>query len=184
MKPGSLRWYDVIYFPQVEDVDFEYTPDLYNYWTLNLTGLALGDEKQAINVTFGAGAVFDHASYGRGAALSVNAYKRLIEISGATPVTLLDPWGVNNGNQTFYEIPCDKTEALPEIKYYFQGDKKPWVVVPSNYVQEAEGKCVFNVRTLGFGDMIAGNFGETFARDKVTVLDFQNLRVGLADARF
>ncbi|KAF8469061.1 eukaryotic aspartyl protease [Kalaharituber pfeilii] len=178
---GNIRWYDVIHFPEVNVIDFEYHPAVYNYWTLNLTGLSIGNEKQAINKTHGAGAVFDHASYGRGAPLSENAYARLIAIAGATPVKLADPWSVNNGNQTFHSIPCWKKYLLPDLKYWFEDDKEPWIIKSRNYVDEVEGKCVLNVRTLGYGDMIIGNFGETFNRDKYTILDFENLRVGISN---
>ncbi|KAL2001853.1 hypothetical protein VTN02DRAFT_1118 [Thermoascus thermophilus] len=180
---GDVIWYDVIPFPVVNVVDFVYSPAVYNYWTLGLTRFSLGEEDQPLNRTTGAGAVFDHASYGRGAPMSANAYRRLIDLSGATPITLESP--PNNGNQSFYQIDCDRTESLPPLKYEFRGSDKVWEIRPSNYVEDlGDGTCVFNVRVLGDGDMIIGNFGETFAKDKYVLLDFEKLRVGIADVNW
>ena len=179
---GKIHWYDSIIPIEVNEIDFVYKPPVFNYWALNLTAFAIGDEMQAIDQTYEGTAVFDHASYGRGAPLSVNAYINLITWTQATPVILADAWGVNNGNQTLFEIPCttDLT-TLPDLKYWFQDDPKPWIITPSNYVSQAEDRCVLNIRTLGYGDMIIGNFGETFLRDKYFIMDFGNLRVGLSD---
>ena len=58
---GKLFWYDIIFLPEINTVDFVYKPGVYNYWTLNLTGLSIGDKPQALNEANGAGAVFDHA---------------------------------------------------------------------------------------------------------------------------
>ncbi|KAL8908892.1 MAG: hypothetical protein Q9171_005264 [Xanthocarpia ochracea] len=176
---GELSWYDIIFFPEVNVVDFVYAPAIYNYWTLNLTQLTLGDKVQALNESTGAGAVFDHASYGRGAPLSVNAYAELIATTGATPITLDSP--PNNGNQSFYQVNCTTVTTFPPIRYQFQGHEKVWEITPSNYVEKLDDICVLNVRTLGDGDFIAGNFGETFAKDKYVVLDFEKNKVGLAD---
>ena len=180
---GEISWYDVELFPEVNTVDFVYEPALYNYWALKLTQLSLGDKVQGLNKSTGAGAIFDHASYGRGAPLSVNAYQELISMSGATPVTLES--SLNNGNQSFYRVDCDKTKTLPPIKYRFAGPKKDWEITPSNYVDDVgNNTCVLNVRTLGDGDMIAGNFGETFAKDKYILFNFEKLKVGIADLRW
>ena len=179
---GKIHWYDSIIPLMVNEINFEFDPPIFNYWTVNLTSFSIGDEKQAINKTYGGSAIFDHASYGRGAPISVNAYNNLIEMTHATPVTLDDPWGVNNGNQSFYEIPCSTDmSSLPDLKYWFEDDARPWVITPSTYIAHAEGKCVFDVRTLGYGDMIMGNFGETFLRDKYLILDFEKLKIGLSD---
>lgn len=179
---GELSWYDIIFFPEVNTVDFVYKPGIYNYWTLNLTGLSVGDKAQALNESTGAGAVFDHASYGRGAPLSVNAYEDLISTTGATPISLKSP--PNNGNQSFYEVDCDKVPTFPSIKYQFGGSNRAWDIVSSNYIEKMDGACVLNIRTLGDGDMIAGNFGETFAKEKYVVFDFETNKVGLADLRW
>lgn len=150
-----------------------------------MTQLRLGDEVMALNESTGAGAIFDHASYGRGAPLSVDAYDRLVQTSGATPITLEDPLAVNNGNQSFYRVDCNKTAELPPIRYQFAASDKEWEIIPANYVDDfGNGTCVLNVRTLGFGDMIAGNFGETFAKDKYVIFDFEKLKVGLADLKW
>ncbi len=163
-------------------VDFEYDPPLYNYWALPLTKMTLGDEEQAINRTTGAGAIFDHASYGRGAPLSENAYNRLISIAGGKPIELEDP--PNNGNQSWVQIDCDKTDSLPPIKYQFGKGTKKWEIVPRNYVENfGNDVCVLNIRTLGEQDMVAGNFGETFAKDKYIVFDFEKLKVGVGSLR-
>ena len=179
---GGISWYDIEMFEEVNTVDFVYKPPIYNYWTLKLTELSLGDKVQAINKSTGAGAIFDHASYGRGAPLSVNAYEELVSTSGATSITLdLPP---NNGNQSFYEVNCDSVDTLPPIKYQFGGSERVWEVTPSNYVENMNNTCVLNIRTLGDGDMIAGNFGETFAKDKYIIFDFEKLKVGLGDLRW
>ncbi|KAL8818968.1 MAG: hypothetical protein Q9223_002509 [Gallowayella weberi] len=176
---GALSWYDIDFFPEVNVVDFVYEPALYNYWTLNLTKLSLGDKPQALNESTGAGAIFDHASYGRGAPLSVNAYAELIAATAATPITLDSP--PNNGNQSFYRVDCATAATFPPIRYQFQGHERLWEITPSNYVEKLGDLCILNVRTLGDGDFIAGNFGETFAKDKYVVFDFEKNKVGLAD---
>lgn len=181
---GDIHWYKNVISPEVNVVDFEYKPEVFNYWAVTLSKFAVGNEVQAINQTTGATGVFDHASYGRGAPLSLNAYARLVQVANATPVVLANAWGVNNGNQTFYEIPCTEKTKLPDLKYWFEKDSKPWVIKSSNYVDEVEGKCVLNVRTLGYGDMIIGNLGETFARDKYLIFDFEKLRVGISDVKW
>lgn len=179
---GDISWYDIESFPEVNEVDFVYKPGVYNYWTLKLTALSLGDKIQEVNESTGAGAIFDHASYGRGAPLSVNAYQELVSICGATPITLDSP--PNNGNQSFYEVECDKVDTFPSIKYQFGGHERVWKIAPSNYVEKMNHTCILNIRTLGTGAMIAGNFGETFAKDKYVVFDFEKLKVGLADLRW
>ncbi len=176
---GRISWHDVIRFPLVNVLDFIYDPPQYQYWTIALTGLSIGDEPQAINRTAGAGAVFDHASYGRGAPLSVKAYAHLVNVTQAKPINTTDP--INNGGGPFFEVDCNRTSTFPPIKYRFGGDRKAWEIPPKHYVDRAsDGKCVLNVRTLGSGDMVIGNFGETFLKDKYVIMDFEKLRVGLA----
>lgn len=181
---GDIFWYDVEFFPEVNIVDFVYAPAVYNYWTLRLTGLSIGDSVMALNTSAGgAAAIFDHASYGRGAPLSVNAYQELVSVSGASPITLASP--LNNGNQSFFQVDCSHVSTLPPIKYQFAGSQRDWQIESSNYVDDVgNNTCVLNVRTLGDGDMIAGNFGETFAKDKYVVFDFAKLKVGLADIKW
>ncbi|KAJ9244366.1 hypothetical protein DTO169E5_1971 [Paecilomyces variotii] len=177
---GGVTWYDVIQFPEVNVVDFVYNPALLEYWAVGLTQFSIGDEVQPLNTTVGSAAVFDHASYGRGAPMSVNAYQKLINLSGATPIKLDSP--PNNGNQSWYQIDCNKTQSLPPLKYQFSGSSKVWEIIPSNYVEKLDnGVCVLNVRTLGDGDWVIGNFGETFSKDKYVIFDFEKLKVGLAD---
>ena len=177
---GEITWYDNFVFPEVNIVDFVYSPALLNYWALPLTKLSLGEEEQALNESAGAAAIFDHASYGRGAALSVNAYNRLIEITDAKPVTLTS--SPNNGNQSFVQVDCGRSSTFPVLKYQFGEATRIWQIPPSHYVENVgNDTCVLNVRTLGDGDMIIGNFGETFAKDKYVLFDFEALKVGLAD---
>ncbi|KAL8848091.1 MAG: hypothetical protein Q9221_006893 [Calogaya cf. arnoldii] len=178
---GHLLWYDIEFFPEVNNVDFVYEPAIYNYWTLNLTSLSLGDQVQSLNQSTGAGAVFDHASYGRGAPLSINAYKELVSATAATSITLDSP--PNNGNQSFYQVDCANVDTFPPIRYQFGGSERVWEIIPSNYVEVLNDACVLNVRTLGDGDFIVGNFGETFAKDKYIVFDFEKNKVGLADLK-
>lgn len=180
---GEISWYDNVFFSEVNIVDFVYAPALYNYWALRLTRVSIGDSVIALNESTGAGAIFDHASYGRGAPLSVNGYQELVSLSGATPITPVSP--LNNGNQSFFQVDCAKVETLPPIKYRFAGSQKEWQIIARNYVDDVgNNTCVLNVRTLGDGDMIAGNFGETFAKDKNVIFDFSKLRVGLADTKW
>lgn len=73
--------YDVIHYPLVNDDG--YSPALYNYWALNINKSCLRDEEQALNKTTGASAIFGHAPYGRGAAISVNAYERMVNVRDA-----------------------------------------------------------------------------------------------------
>lgn len=160
-----------------------YSPGYFDYWTLGLTGLSLGNEPQALNKTTGAGAVLDNASYGRGAALSANAYKNLIALASATPVVLANP--PNNGENAFYQFDCVKTAELPPIKYQFAGSKREWEILSKNYVTDSgNGTCVLNVRVVGDGDWVIGNMGETFAIDKYIIMDFETLKIGLADFKW
>ncbi|EON66087.1 hypothetical protein W97_05330 [Coniosporium apollinis CBS 100218] len=180
---GKALWYDNIVFPEVNNVDFKFSPAVINYWALDLTSMKIGNESQAINKTHGAGAIFDNASYGQGAPLSVDAYERLIALSDAKPITLEAP--PNNGNQSWYEVDCSKKESLPPLKYQFAGHAKEWEIIPSHYVDDiGNNTCVLNVRTLGFGDMLIGNFGDTFAKDKYIMFDFDKLQVGIADLKW
>ncbi|GAB1212185.1 hypothetical protein ATERTT37_001315 [Aspergillus terreus] len=184
---SPILWYDNIVFPPVNEIEFVYQPAVYNYWALRLTRHLIGDEEQALNTSIGGnpGAIFDHASYGRGVPMSENSYRRLIEITGGRPVVLDANAAPNNGNQSFVSVNCEKVPSFPNVKYVFEGHDRVWEVTPANYVErrEVDGKevCVLNVRTLGEGDWIIGNFGETFAKDKVVLFDFEKLRVGLAD---
>ena len=182
---GDLTWYNVIKFPEVNDVDFPFGPAIINYWATELTQLSLGDEIQALNHTTVSGtsaAIFDYASQGRGAPLSANAYKSLLSKAGATPVALAAP--PNNGHQPFFQVDCTKAQSLPPIKYQFAGNHRTWEILAQDYVaQMGDGTCVLNVRTVGEGDFNVGNFGETFLKNKYVVFDFDQLRVGLADLK-
>lgn len=168
---------------EVNVVDFVYKPGFFDYWTLRLTSLSLGDKPQGLNQSTGAAVVFDHASFGRGAALSANAYQNLIALVSAEPILLASP--PNNGIQPFYSFDCAKMSSLVPIKYQFAGNRKAWEITPKHYVTDyGNGTCVFNVRVLGDGDFIIGNLGETFAMDKYIIMDFQRLRVGIADVKW
>jgi hypothetical protein len=151
-----------------------------------LDSLKIGNEKQKIEPTSdksGKGAIFDHASYGRGTPLTPNAYLRLVTLTNAKPITLLEP--PNNGNQSFYSVECAKTDTFPSLSYKFEGQDKEWVVTPKHYVEKvANGTCVLNVRTLATGDKFIGNFGETFSKDKYVIFDFENLKVGLGEMKW
>ena len=71
----------------VNHVNFVYETTLYNYWTLNLTSLSLGDQVQSLNQSTRAGAIFDHPSYGlRAPRLSTSAYKELVSATAATSI--------------------------------------------------------------------------------------------------
>ncbi|KAK0547126.1 hypothetical protein OC846_004982 [Tilletia horrida] len=182
---GVVTWYDNIDPSQTEvnSVDFIYEPAVYNYWTLRLSSLKLGGEVQAINKTVVPAVVFDHATYGRGAALSNAAYASLIAKAGATPVELTQK--PNNGNQTFYEFDCTKTASLPNITYTFAGNRREWNITAPNYVvpnPNNASSCILDIRVVGEGQAYEiGNFGETFAKDKYIIFDFDRLRVGIAD---
>lgn len=187
---NPVLWYDNIVFPPVNDIDFEYEPAVYNYWAVRLTQHLIGDEVQALNTSTSIGgnpaAIFDHASYGRGVPMSENSYARLIEITGGQSITLDEDSAPNNGNQSFVSVDCAKVPSFPSVKFVFEGHERVWEVVPENYVEildlgKKEQVCVLNVRTLSEGDFVIGNFGETFAKDKVVLFDFEKLKVGLAD---
>ncbi|KAE8223766.1 hypothetical protein CF319_g3238 [Tilletia indica] len=185
---GPITWYDNIdpSTTEVNSVDFIYEPAVYNYWTLRLTQLKLGNEVQAINQTVVPGVVFDHATYGRGAALSNAAYANLVQKVNGTAVQLDQK--PNNGNQTFYEFDCTLKNALPPITYTFAGSRREWSIIPNNYVvphPTDNTSCILDIRVVGEGQAYEiGNFGETFAKDKYVIFDFNTLRVGLADLRW
>ncbi|KFZ03041.1 hypothetical protein V502_11286 [Pseudogymnoascus sp. VKM F-4520 (FW-2644)] len=180
---GGIEWYSIINFTAVNSEDFIYDPGFYDYWTVPLSSLSLGDEPQALNKSTGSAAVFDHASYGRGAALSDNAYLNLVKKAGATKIVMASP--PNNGEQDFFEFDCARTASLPPIKYQFGKNKRYWEILPRNYVVDYKnGTCVLDIRTLGDEDFIIGNFGETFSKDKYVLMDFEKRRVGISDVKW
>ncbi|KAK2746042.1 hypothetical protein FQN57_003382 [Myotisia sp. PD_48] len=186
----GIEWINTIIFPPVNDIDFIYNPAMYNYWSIPVTKHLIGNEEQPLNKTTGAAVVFDHASYGRGAALSVGSYKRLVSITNAQPVTLTQKTTPNNGKQKYYSVDCGKVNSFPPIKYQFGKWRRVWSILPRHYVHKAttqDGKdvCVLNVRVIGQGEnFIIGNLGENFAKDKVILFDALNNKVGLADFRY
>ena len=182
---NGLTWYSIVDVPEVNTVDFPFSPGVYNYWSTRVTQLSLDDEVEPLNTTRTgrAAAIFDYASRGRGAPLSTDAYYDLVARSNATAITLQNP--PNNGMQAFYQVDCSKIYSLPTIKYQFGGNNKTWEIVPENYIEEVSaGVCVLNVRTVGSGDFELGNFGETFLKDKYIVFDFETNRVGLTDVSY
>ncbi|PTB70125.1 acid protease [Trichoderma citrinoviride] len=186
ISSGTIQWYESIVFPLVNTIDIVTSPEILNYWALPVTQHLIGDEAQAINKT-ASGAVFDYASLGRGAPVSVNSYARLIELTGAKPITLDPSVAPNNGAQAFYSVPCSNVTNLPPLKYQFGAGTPQWEIIPQNYVEKitvssTETACVLNVRTLGDGDWVIGNLGETFAKDKVILFDFDKLQIGIANA--
>lgn len=145
-----------------------------------VTRLALGDHEQVLNHTAAPAAIFDFASKGRGAPLSASAYANLVSVSKATAITLSAP--PNNGAQPFYQVDCNTVSSLPPICYRFGEEHRTWEISATKYVEEVRaGVCVLNIRVLGNGAFTIGNFGETFAKDKYIVFDFERLRVGLGD---
>lgn len=167
-------------------VDFPFSPGIFNYWSVRITQLSLGNEVQALNTSVGGGAagIFDYASRGRGAPLSTNAYHRLVQMSNATAITLTAAEVPNNGPQAFYQVDCSRVHSLPCIRYQF-GDNKVWAIEPANYVEEVSANvCVLNVRTVGQGDFELGQLGETFLKDKYVVFDFEQNRVGLTEISY
>ncbi|KOS22712.1 hypothetical protein ESCO_003550 [Escovopsis weberi] len=183
---GDIWWYDVQKYADVNALDFVYDPPVYNYWAVELQSLKIGTEEQKIEPTSntsGRAAIFDHASYGRGAPLTPNAYMRLVDITQAKPAKPKAP--PNNGEQGFFSVECSRIGEFPEIRYAFVGQDREWLITAQNYVAVLEdGSCALNVRALAKGDEFIGNFGETFAIDKYITLDFENLRVGISDVRW
>ena len=187
----GLHWYDIVEVPEVNEIDFPFAPGVYSYWSIGLTGLYIGNERQTLNTTAVCtkdgvpAAIFDHASKGRGIALSVDAYARLVKIAGGKAIPpsspLLTPSPPNSGPQTFFSFDCHKAKSLPVISYTFSGDRKPWTIAPSEYVVNVSGTCILNVRTVGNGSFLLGNFGEDFLKGKYIVFDYQRQRVGLAE---
>lgn len=99
----------------------------------------------------GKAAIFDHASYGRGIPLTMNAYDRLVELTHGVPVTLASP--PNNGGGDFYVVNCEELAGFPNLTYEFVGHDKEWMVTPEQYSEKLdESSCVLNVRALGSGD--------------------------------
>jgi len=153
---GKIWWYNVKVYPDVNELAFVYNPGMYNYWGIELDGLKIGKEWQKIEPTSnksGKGAIFDHASYGRGIPLTPNAYARLAQITQAKPVDLKNP--PNNGPQKFFSVDCSKIDSFPAIKYKFAGHRREWEVTPKMYVEKLQdGQCVLNVRALASGDRL------------------------------
>lgn len=187
IQAGRVYWYRNRVFPDVNRLDFIYKPGLYNYWGIELESLWIGGEHQDITKTAnnpGPAAIFDHASYGRGMPLSSEAYERLVQIAGAVPAGPLAS-APNNGEQPFYKVECSRVPRLPPVKYRLVGHTKVWSIEARNYVERMQGGvCLLNVRTLAAGSEFLGNFGETFAKDKYVVFDFEKLAVGIADVQW
>ncbi|UKZ48068.1 hypothetical protein TrVGV298_002304 [Trichoderma virens] len=166
IQSGSLQWYDSVINLQVNIIDIITSPEILNYWALPVTKHSIGNESQPLNMT-ASGAIFDYAR--------------------ATPITLDASLAPNNGAQAFHSVPCSKVPKLPPLKYQFGAGTPEWEILPQNYVEKivvssTQTVCVLNVRTLGDGDWIIGNLGETFAKDKVILFDFDKLKVGIANA--
>ncbi|PHH86104.1 hypothetical protein CDD83_10709 [Cordyceps sp. RAO-2017] len=186
IKGGNIWWYDVRRYPDVNELAFVYRPGMYNYWGIELESLRIGREPQKIEPTSdksGKGAIFDHASYGRGTPLTPNAYARLVKLTGGKPIKPKSP--PNNGPQSFYSVDCARLSSFPTLRYKFSGHSREWEVTPQMYVEKLpDGTCSLNVRALASGDKFIGNFGETFAKEKYIVLDFERNRVGIADMKW
>lgn len=181
----GLTWYNVVPVPLVNELDFIFSPEIFSYWAISITGLSIGNQRQVLNSTMDGGpaAIFDHASKGRGVPLSANAYANLVLVTNATLLppnspALADP--PNNGGGQFYSVDCHKVRDLPSIKYTFKGSSKQWKVSGDAYTVNKEGICVLNVRTIGLSDFQYGNFGEVFLKGKYVVFDFEKREVGLA----
>lgn len=181
-----IHWYDIIdKFPLVNSIDFVYTPGVYNYWSASITSFSIGGEEQKLNATYGAAAMFDHASYGRGVPMSVDAYGKLVALAKGVKVSLSTVQAPNNGGGDFYTVDCAAAKTLPPLSYTFAGHPKKWSILAKDYVVDVgNGVCTLNVRTLGSNDFVIGNFGETFARDKYILFDFQKRKVGIADLKW
>lgn len=176
----GLTWYSIVGVPEVNVLDFPFAPSFFNYWALSVTHVSIGNESQALNRSTPPAGIFDHASRGRGAPLSAISYQRLIALSNATAI--MPAASPNNGAQAFYQVDCSKMMNLPLLKYCFGGSNKVWQITPASYVEVMNpGVCVLNIRTIGDGDFVIGNFGETFLKDKYVVFDHEKLRIGLGN---
>ncbi|TWU76950.1 hypothetical protein ED733_007161 [Metarhizium rileyi] len=146
IKDQKIWWYNVKRYPDVNTLAFMYNPPMYNYWGVELEDLKIGSEAQKIEPTSnssGKAAIFDHASYGRGTPLTLNAYARLARITDAKPVDLKEP--PNNGPQKFFSVECSKIKSFPTIRYKFTGSSREWAVTPKMYVEKMkDGSCVLN----------------------------------------
>ena len=184
---GSIEWHNISVFPPVNSVDFVYSPALTTeYWSIPLTSMKIGDEEQALNLSYHgqADATFDHASYGVGAPMGQDGYEKLVSMVGGKPISLPTASRPNNGNQSDFSVDCGRVPSFPELKYSFGGSKREWLIRPENYVEKVNGTCVLNIRTLGNGTMQIGNFGKDFARDKVIMFDFEKHMVGISDLKW
>ncbi|KAL7941137.1 male sterility domain-containing protein [Trichoderma barbatum] len=115
-------------------IDIFTSPEILNYWALPVTQHLIGNEMQPLHKT-ASGTIFDYASFGRGALVSVNSYARLIQFTGATPI-MLDPSLLpNNGAQEFYSVPCSKVPKLPSLRYQCAAGTPAWEIIPQNYVE-------------------------------------------------
>ena len=157
---------------------------MFNYWATEVTDVWIGDEPQPFNRSEGkVTGVFDHASRARGAPLSPNSYKRLVNIAEGKVIKLNATEAPNNNiAQEFFQVDCGKASGLPTLKYRFGGSARVWTITPAAYVDElTPGTCVLNIRAIGPPDWLLGNFGETFLIGKYIVLDFETLRVRLSE---
>ncbi|OHE92887.1 hypothetical protein CORC01_11829 [Colletotrichum orchidophilum] len=188
VKDSEIYWYANYVFPDVNTLAFEYHPGLYNYWATPLDSLWIGDELQPTEPTSnisGKASIFDHASYGRGIPLTPNAYEKLVNLTGGQPLTLEDPTVINNGNQSMYSVDCGSVGSFPTVSYKFAGHDKVWANTPKHYVETLpDGTCALNVRAMATGDRFIGNFGETFFKDKVAIMNFETLQVGIAEIQW
>ena len=186
----GLTWYPLTSVPTANQIDFVTFPEIFSYWSVGLTSVAIGDEELVLNATYSKqlnavpAAIFNHASQGRGLPLSADGYARLVELANATAIPLdsaLLQMPPNNGKQPFFEFDCSTVQELPTISYVFNGSPKAWTVEPDAYVVQAGKSCILDVRVLGHGEWELGNFGDNFLRGKYIVFDYDLLRVGLAE---
>lgn len=156
IKDDKIWWYKTEKYLDVNTLDFKYNPAFYNYWSIELDSLKIGDEQQKVLPTSnssGKGAIFDHASYGRGMPMTANAYDRLVEMTQATPIEMKTP--INNGEQANYAVDCKAAKSFPTVSYQFRGHAKEWHMTPDAYVATVEdGSCVLNVRVIAEGDKL------------------------------
>ncbi|KAL2758017.1 hypothetical protein ACRALDRAFT_1092086 [Sodiomyces alcalophilus JCM 7366] len=185
---GKVFWYDNVVFPDINEISYIWDPPFLNYWATPLQDLWIGDELQptvATSENSGKGAVFNHATFGRGIPLTQNAYNKLIQIVGGEELHLDDPTAVNNGEQQLYSVSCEKINSYPPVKYQFVGHDKVWKVPAKHYIDQLEdGTCVLNARVTSDGDKFLGSFGDQFLKDKQIIFDFENLKVGLAEIKW
>lgn len=189
-----------LYYPQTNDL-----------WATSLTGLWITSQDNdwsqnyAVNFNIEAEsgetkshtpmAILDEGSEGLGAALSANAYSKLIQMTSAANASskILSEIGSQGYSsstgaekQPWYLVDCTKTTNFPSLVYELDG-RANYTVGPDQYVQKLDGtnQCYLNINQWPYTNTLKGDsevllLGMGFLQSLYVIFDFERSEFGLA----